>query len=320
MSIYKKPNRPYYHFDFQHEGHRFHGSTECTTRKEAETVEAVEREKAKALVKAMKRRARRSLIDDVAARFGIRAGSTTPSRCHTKNLARLIEYFGKRSRSPTSTKRSRSMVAWRRGHRVKLGRQGRNDAADLQRHRQPRDHQGTAAAVHLCQVGGRVFENEPKWDELLLQEPVERVRELQDDEAARSMRRCGRTMSRSSTSCARAACGRPNASRCDGGRSTSAPADRSHRQGRQARGLPDHRHHPRNPVPAAGPAPRVRVHLRRGLRQQAAGPGARPALPAHHNGAKTAWQRMRATAGVTDFRFHDYRHDFGTKLLREPAT
>jgi integrase len=26
---------------------------------------------------------------------------------------------------------------------------------------------------------------------------------------------------------------------------------------------------------------------------------------------------MRAKAGVTDFRFHDYRHDFGTKLLRE---
>ena len=35
------------------------------------------------------------------------------------------------------------------------------------------------------------------------------------------------------------------------------------------------------------------------------------------NGTKSAWQRMRADAGVTDFRFHDYRHDFGSKLLRE---
>jgi integrase len=34
-------------------------------------------------------------------------------------------------------------------------------------------------------------------------------------------------------------------------------------------------------------------------------------------GAKSAWQRMRAKAGVKDFRFHDYRHLFGTKLLRE---
>jgi len=32
---------------------------------------------------------------------------------------------------------------------------------------------------------------------------------------------------------------------------------------------------------------------------------------------ETAWQRLRAKAGVKDFRFHDYRHDFGTKLLRE---
>ncbi len=35
------------------------------------------------------------------------------------------------------------------------------------------------------------------------------------------------------------------------------------------------------------------------------------------SGAKSAWQRMRSKAGVKDFRFHDYRHDFGTKLLRE---
>jgi integrase len=35
------------------------------------------------------------------------------------------------------------------------------------------------------------------------------------------------------------------------------------------------------------------------------------------NGARTAWHRMRTKAGVKDFRFHDYRHDFGTKLLRE---
>jgi site-specific recombinase XerD len=30
-----------------------------------------------------------------------------------------------------------------------------------------------------------------------------------------------------------------------------------------------------------------------------------------------AWQRLREVAGVKDFRLHDFRHDFGTKLLRE---
>ena len=36
-----------------------------------------------------------------------------------------------------------------------------------------------------------------------------------------------------------------------------------------------------------------------------------------YNGAKSAWQRIRANSGVVDFRFHDFRHDFGTKLLRD---
>jgi integrase len=39
--------------------------------------------------------------------------------------------------------------------------------------------------------------------------------------------------------------------------------------------------------------------------------------PITTSGNKTAWQRLRAKAGVKDFRFHDYRHDFGTKLLRD---
>jgi integrase len=39
--------------------------------------------------------------------------------------------------------------------------------------------------------------------------------------------------------------------------------------------------------------------------------------PLTYTGAKTAWQRLRASSGVADFRFHDFRHDFGTKLLRD---
>jgi integrase len=35
------------------------------------------------------------------------------------------------------------------------------------------------------------------------------------------------------------------------------------------------------------------------------------------SGAKMEWRRTRARAGVEGFRFHDFRHDLGTKLLRE---
>jgi integrase len=39
--------------------------------------------------------------------------------------------------------------------------------------------------------------------------------------------------------------------------------------------------------------------------------------PITYSGLKTAWKRLRAAAGMTDFRFHDLRHDFATKLLRD---
>ena len=39
--------------------------------------------------------------------------------------------------------------------------------------------------------------------------------------------------------------------------------------------------------------------------------------PITFSGAKTQWRRTRQRAEVMGFRFHDFRHDLGTKLLRE---
>jgi integrase len=39
--------------------------------------------------------------------------------------------------------------------------------------------------------------------------------------------------------------------------------------------------------------------------------------PLTYSGLKTIWRRLRKRAGVTGFRFHDFRHNFATKLLRE---
>src|SRR5262249_42533613 len=39
--------------------------------------------------------------------------------------------------------------------------------------------------------------------------------------------------------------------------------------------------------------------------------------PLNYYGVQSCWQRVRKLAGVTGFRFHDHRHDFATKLLRE---
>jgi integrase len=40
-------------------------------------------------------------------------------------------------------------------------------------------------------------------------------------------------------------------------------------------------------------------------------------FPLTREGIKTAWRRLRKNAEVSGFRFHDYRHNFGTKLLRK---
>lgn len=39
--------------------------------------------------------------------------------------------------------------------------------------------------------------------------------------------------------------------------------------------------------------------------------------PITFSGAKSQWRRLRARAGVTGFRFHDFRHDLATKVLRK---
>jgi hypothetical protein len=95
VSVYKPKKSPYWHYDFRHRGHRFHGSTGCTARKEANRYESLEREKAKALVKAMARSKTSLLIDDVAGRlWDDQAQYDAGPEATETNIARLVEYFG----------------------------------------------------------------------------------------------------------------------------------------------------------------------------------------------------------------------------------
>jgi len=38
--------------------------------------------------------------------------------------------------------------------------------------------------------------------------------------------------------------------------------------------------------------------------------------PLTYSGVEMAWKRLRKRSGIEDFRFHDFRHDVATKLLR----
>src|SRR3984893_15155156 len=183
VSLQDRKVRAVFLVDFQTGGRRVYRSTGCTNRKEAEKFEAIEREKAKALVEATKRSAVSLLIDDVAARLWNDSAQhdSDPDATET-NLARLIDYFGKaKSLTDIDHSEAKKMVAWRRGHHIKDSKKAplisnatvnRSVTKVLQR------------LFTFAKDEGAQFEHKPTPTDLLLPEPQERVRELQDDEAA----------------------------------------------------------------------------------------------------------------------------------------
>jgi integrase len=134
------------------------------------------------LVKAMRRSRASILMDDVADRlWKDSAQYDADADATATNLARLIEHFGKtKPLTDISHNEAKLMVAWRRGHRIK----GRKNAPLISNATVNRSAIKVLQRIFtFAKEEGVLFENEPKWKELLLPEAVERVRELQDDEA-----------------------------------------------------------------------------------------------------------------------------------------
>jgi integrase len=325
MSVYRDKRSPYYSFDFQHEGHRFYGPTKCKTRKDAEKFEAVERAKAKALVKAMKRAKGSLAIDDVAGRLWIdHAQYDADPRATEANLARLIEYFGKeKPLTDIGHNEAKQLVAWRRGHHVsRRGKLTKEKREALPLISNATVNRSTTKVLQrlftFAKAEKAVFENEPKWDDLLLPEPEERVRELKVEEDA-AIEEAMRGDYEPFFNFARASgmrlkeCVTLRWSEVDfgtrqivrigkGGRRVVFPVISAVRDIL----FPLQGQHPEFVFTYVAVYGNKRLGRVRGQR-----------YPLTYNGAKTAWQRLRASSGVADFRFHDFRHDFGTKLLRE---
>jgi integrase len=321
MSVYKTAkSAPYYWFDFQTSGRRFYGSTGCTARKEAEKFEALERDKAKVLIKATKRSKTSLLIDDVAERlWKDSAQYDADAKATEKNLARLIEYFGKaKSLTDIDHSEGKKLVAWRRGHRVSRRKDHKN-APLISNATVNRSATKVLQRLFTFAKNEKAeFENEPNWLELLLIESEERVRELQDDEATafdeamRSdygpffefVRASGLRLRECVTlKWSEVNFGTKQIVRLGKGRKRVVfPITDTVReilfplQGQHSDFVFTY-------VAMYGNKKLGRVHGQR--------------YPLTYNGTKTAWQKVRANAGVMDFRFHDFRHDFGTKLLRD---
>lgn len=325
MSVYKSKKSPYWQYDFQLRGHRFHGSTGCTARKEAERYESIEREKAKARVKAMAASKTSLLIDDVADRlWNDQAQYDAEPKATETNITRLVEYFGRtKSLTDIDHNEAKKLVAWRRGHHVsRRGTRTKEETDALPLISNSTVNRSTTKVLQrlfiFAKDEGAVFEKEPKWGELLLREPVERVRELQETEedaigeAMRADYQAFFDFARASgmrlKECVTLRWTEVNFSTRQivrigkGDRRIVFPITPTVRDVL----FPLRGQHAEFVFTYVARCGNKRLGRVRGLR-----------YPLSYNGTKTAWQRLRANAGLTDFRFHDFRHDFGTKLLRD---
>lgn len=326
MSVYKSKKSPYYSYDFQHGGHRFHGTTKVKSKREAVEVEKQLKAQAKADIKEAKRTGNGPLTIDLATgRFWEEAGKHHAGSKDTwTNLARLVSYFGADKRmDDIDDKAVAALVAWRSGHRKPVNRKEKKGAP-----KPPPPPLITPSTVNrsttilLRTVFGRArkvwrysFPNEPLWRNHLLKEPTERVRELHEGEgealeasvradyapwlefASLSGLRHKETLLKWENVNWATGQIRTIGKR---GKIVTIPITDDIRAVLE----PLKGHHPEFVFTYV--ALRRRGNIIKGRR-----------YPITLSGSKSEWKRTRSKARIKDFRFHDLRHDFASKLLRE---
>lgn len=303
MSVYKPAKSPYFQFDFQWKGRRFHGSTGQTTRRDAERFEADERRRV-----TLGTDAKPGITVDEACGTWWRAKGEHQKSAYTTNyqIEALIAGLGAKTLLGALTLRDFDRYVARRRH--KRANASVNREVELAR----RIWRWTAA---------RGFDVAPiEWCALLLPEPQERVRELGVDDEARLMAKLPESLRvvvefalltgqrRSEIIGLRwsdvdLAGARATLSTKGGGRHTIPLTPRA---------VALIANQPKvcaqvftyvceRPSPARGDRPR----RLRGER-----------YPFSRDGWRRHWARALKDAGITDFRFHDLRHTKATRALR----
>lgn len=316
MSVYQPKGSPYFHFDFQFRGVRFHGSTRSKNRRQAELIERAEREKARQLLRAGDKSVLQLTIDTAAGRYWHEVGQHHAcSRETWTNLARLIDYFGKdKLVNEITDDNVAQMVAWRRGQR----RWGRKDMQFISPATVNRSTTEVLQKLfsHARRTWKARFDNEPDWHRHMLKEPQERVRELKVAEGAK-LDAFVRADYEPFLTFARATgqrfkeCLMLKWSDVDWNERTITTG------GKGGRTIVI----PITPTvasilwPLRGHDPeRVFTYV---AQRKRAGQVKGRRYPLTVGGAKSQWRRLRSKAGLENFRFHDIRHDVGTKLLRD---
>jgi integrase len=313
MAVVKDSRSPFWRYDFQIGGHRFFGSTKCTTRREAEAVERAERDKAKRHLAQVRAASASLRLDDVAGRYWTEVGQHHAGARNTeRQLGYLIAFFGKdRVLTDITGDEVAKLVAWRRGYRARPSK----DSPLISAYTVNDTTEQLKKLFVRAKAWGVVFDREPEWRRYWLTEPGERVRELVGDEAERleaatredygpffafvrasglRQRECLLKWSEVDWSA------RQIRKAGKGGRLVTVPITRTIREIL----WPLQGHHSEHVFTYV--AQRTRDGRMQGER-----------YPLTYTGVQIAWRRLRRRAGVSGFRFHDFRHDLASKLLRE---
>jgi len=187
MSVYKPKNRPFYYYDFEINGHRFHGSTKKGSEREAQAVEKIKREEAVAEIASERASGGLSLqLDQIAGRYWMERGQYQAGAQNVEHaLERLIEFFGTTRRLDTITDTDvAAFIAWRRQHRVVRSDKPK-DWPFIKPATVNRTTEVLQQLFRYANGMGAKFEREPIWKNHRLKQPRERVRELHGDESDR---------------------------------------------------------------------------------------------------------------------------------------
>lgn len=332
MSVRKDARSQYYTYEFQIHGRRFYGSTKRTAKREALAVEQDEREKARQKIRLEAKLLSGPLLLRVACgRYWKEVGQFHSGADTTwTNLQRLIEYFGPDTKLADITdEKVAGLIAWRRGQFVTTRRK-RPGGAEPKLVSNATVNRSTLEPLKKLfnraqHVWGYEFKSAegkstvPNWSAYTLSEPEERVRELKADEVERHLADLRDDYAPFFAFVREVA---PRLREClirwsdvnfeTGLIETTGKGKRAIRivitKSILAILRAQQGHHPEWVFTYV-----ARKTIRRPGMTVIAG----TRYPITYSGVQSYWRRHRNRAGLGDFRFHDFRHDLGTKLLRK---
>jgi len=317
MSVYRHAASPFWHYDFQLKGRRFHGSTGRTAKGEALAVERTKKEEARRDVGRVLAVAAGApmTFDEAAGRWWNEVGQFLANATDAfRDVAWLIEAVGPFTILPDiTTRKVADIVARRRASRYGRAKRLVSNATV--------NRTCTQLLRRILRRAEKTWEEKVRsieWEEMMLPEPKERVREASVDEENRLMAAMRTDAVPLLAFLIVSGCRRTEAvtltwDRVDWGARAITMVGKGDRTRivpitSQIRGLlwPLRGHHPTAVFTYEAQRPMPARKIARGDR-----------VPMTVNGFKKLWRNVRETGGVPDFRLHDSRHTTGTRLLRE---